>query len=61
MNETEDERQWGCYDWSEVRDASKELRKLETGHEWDLTNCASEERGGTNDALSGLSAIKLNS
>lgn len=51
MNETDDERQWGYYDGSELHNASKELRKLETGQERDLTNRASEERGGTNDVV----------
>lgn len=30
--ETEDERQWGCYDWQEVHDADTKLRELESGH-----------------------------
>ncbi|KND89209.1 hypothetical protein TOPH_06228 [Tolypocladium ophioglossoides CBS 100239] len=28
MNETGDEKQYGCYDWPEVQEAAKELREL---------------------------------
>lgn len=35
MDETDDDRQWGCYDWSEVQAAEREVTEmsLRTGHE----------------------------
>ena len=44
MVETEDERQWGCYDWQEVNDADRRLKELEMGQEQDLQNPTMEER-----------------
>ncbi|KGQ02859.1 SET domain-containing protein 5 [Beauveria bassiana D1-5] len=47
MNETGDERQWGYYDWREVHDASRTLRELEAGQDWDPKKCVWEERQET--------------
>ncbi|EJP61138.1 SET domain-containing protein 5 [Beauveria bassiana ARSEF 2860] len=47
MNETGDERQWGYYDWREVHDASRTLRELEAGQDWDPKNRVWEERQET--------------
>jgi len=59
MNETDDERQRGCYDWKEVYDASQRLRVLETGQEWDFTNCGWEERGETKSTSLDAAAADL--
>ena len=61
MNETGDERQQGYYDWQKVHDASKELRELETGQEWDVQRRAWEERRETNNEPSRSSVIESNS
>lgn len=60
MNETEDERQWGYYNWQEVLDARNKLREVETGQEGGLQNRTLEERGEMNDELSGPSVIDSN-
>ncbi|KAJ4183155.1 hypothetical protein NW755_010004 [Fusarium falciforme] len=33
LRETDDQRQWGWYDWQQVHDTEKELRELERGKE----------------------------
>lgn len=48
LNETEDERQRGCYNWREVHAARKELMEL-------------EERGETSEERSGPCAVESNS
>ena len=53
MNETDDEQQWGYYDWQEVHDASEKLREVETRQEGDSQNHAQEERGESSDEPSG--------
>ncbi|KAL2045097.1 hypothetical protein ABVK25_012238 [Lepraria finkii] len=53
MNETDDEQQWGYYDWQEVHDAREKLREVETGQEGDSQNHAQEERGESSDEPSG--------
>ena len=53
LNETEDERQWGSYDWQEVHHAEEKLREVETGQEGDLQNRALEEPRETTDGPTG--------
>ncbi|KAK5994033.1 hypothetical protein PT974_07473 [Cladobotryum mycophilum] len=48
--ETNDERQWGCYDWLQVYDARRELRELEKGQDQDETNCTNDEPTGSSMA-----------
>lgn len=33
LQETDDQRQWGWYNWQQIHDAEKELRELEKGKE----------------------------
>lgn len=49
MNETEDERQWGYYNWQEVHGAREKLSEMEREQEGDLQTRALEESSETTD------------
>ena len=61
MNEPEDERQWGCYDWQELQDAEEKLREVETGQEGDFQSRALEESKETTSGPSGSHVTNSNS